>query len=123
MTCLKDQGSSLYLLSIAYMLQREFPDAEKMINKVIGKNAEMADYFFIRALIKYWSAVPGEVFDLANTICPEVYFNGIYFLPENKKAVIKDAASDFKLAYNRADNVQDLKKRSFFNLLDQCTNY
>lgn len=70
---------TLYLLSIAYMLQHEFKNAEETINKAIEENAEIADYYFIRALIQYWSAVPGEVYDSSNTICPELYFNGIFF--------------------------------------------
>ncbi|MCM1237025.1 MAG: hypothetical protein NC489_43675, partial [Ruminococcus flavefaciens] len=109
-----ENDNTLYLLSIAYMLQREFPNAEKMINKAIKENAEIADYYFIRALIKYWSTVPREAYDLSNTICPELYFNGLYFLPEDEKTKIKDAVADLKLAYNKAGSLQDRKKTELF---------
>ena len=105
---------TLYLLSIAYMLQHEFKNAEETINKAIEENAEIADYYFIRALIQYWSAVPGEVYDSSNTICPELYFNGIFFLPEDMREEIKKAAVDFKLAYNRAYSLQDREKTEIF---------
>lgn len=105
---------TLYLLSIAYMLQHEFKNAEETINKAIEENTEIADYYFIRALIQYWSAVPGEVYDSSNTICPELYFNGIFFLPEDMREEIKKAAVDFKLAYNRAYSLQDRKKTEIF---------
>ena len=92
------------------MLQHEFRNAEETINKAIEENAEIADYYFIRALIQYWSVVPEEIYDSSNTICPELYFNGIFFLPEDIREEIKKAAIDFKLAYKKAYGLQDWEK-------------
>lgn len=106
--------TTLYLLSIAYMLQREFKNAEKTINMAMEENTKIADYYFIRALIKYWSAVPCEIYDTSNTICPELYFKGIFFLPEDMRIEIKKAAVDFKCAYNIAYGLQDQEKTENF---------
>lgn len=106
--------TTLYLLSIAYMLQREFKNAEKTIDMAMEENTEIADYYFIRALIKYWGAVPCEIYDTSNTICPELYFKGIFFLPEDMRKEIKKAAVDFKCAYNIAYGLQDQEKTENF---------
>lgn len=107
---LSDDGT-WYLLAVAYLLQRDFLNAEAFINKAIEKNAGVPDYYLVRALIKYWRIVPEEAFVASDNIYPQLYFNGIYFFEEDVRESLNETVADFRIAYNRADTTGDQKKK------------
>lgn len=100
-----------YLMSAACLLMRDFQNALEFINKAIEENADLSDYFLIRALILYWKAVPDEVLNESDGIYPGLYSYGWYFLDNERKMKVMEAVEDFKTAYLKADRVGNGKKK------------
>lgn len=100
-----------YLMSVACLLMRDFQNALKFINKAIDVNAEISDYYLIRALILYWKAVPDEVLNESDGIYPGLYSYGMYFLDNERKIKVMEAVEDFKIAYHKAERVGNGKKK------------
>lgn len=99
-----------YLLAIAYLLCRDFLTAQDFINQAINENGDVADYYLIRALIKYWKTVPQEAFVLSDGFYPPLYNNGFYFFTDDMRIELEDLIADFKLAYNKAEFLKDERK-------------
>lgn len=105
-------SSTYYLLSVLNVLLRKFDEADNFINHAIELDKKVPFYHLIKGIISYWRAVPEDMFYVED-LYPLMFINGLLHLNVEQQKMIKDAASDYSIAYRLAETVENQEQMDF----------